>query len=187
MYTNAQYADIHLVYGFCDGNVASAAREYQLRYPDWRHPERHVFEEVHRRLRETGSFKPRTHVGRSRRSVQDDEVLLDAVNDNSSSTTRRIASQTGLSQSAEWRVLRENGLHPFHLQPVQGLKSGDKERRLEYCRWLLHRVVDEPDFLNRVLWTDEAGFTRDGVIKSPQFARMGRGESSSNTILFISA
>jgi hypothetical protein len=37
MYTNAEYADIHFVYGFCDGNAAAAAREYQLSYPDRRH------------------------------------------------------------------------------------------------------------------------------------------------------
>jgi hypothetical protein len=40
MYTNAEYANIHFVYSFCDGNAAAAAREYQLRYPDWSHPER---------------------------------------------------------------------------------------------------------------------------------------------------
>jgi hypothetical protein len=65
--------------------------------------------------------------------MQDDEVVLDAVNDNPSSSTRRIASQTGLSQSAVWCVLHENSLHPFHLQPVQGLRPGDKECCLEYC------------------------------------------------------
>jgi hypothetical protein len=161
---NAEYADIHFVCGFCDGNAAAAAREYLLRYRDRRHPERRVFEALHRRLKETGSFNPRTHIGRGRRNVQDDEVVLDAVNDNPSSSTRRIESQTGLSQSAVWRVLRENSLNPFHLQPVQGLQPRDKERRLDYCRWLLHRVVDEPDFLNRVLWTDEAEFTRDGAM-----------------------
>jgi hypothetical protein len=158
-----EYADIHFVYGFCDGNAAAAARDYQLRYPDRRHPERRVFEAVHRRLRETGSFKPRTHVGNGGHNVQDD-VVLDAVNDNPSSSTRRIASQTALSQSAMWCVLRENSLHHFHLQLMQGLRPGDRERRLEYCQWLLHIVVDEPDFLNRVLWIDEAGFTRDGVV-----------------------
>jgi hypothetical protein len=94
-----EYADIHFVYGFCDGNAAFATSEYQLRYLDRRHPERRVFEAVHRRLRETGSFKSRIHVGRGRRNVQDDEVVLDAVNDNASSSTRRIASQTGFSQS----------------------------------------------------------------------------------------
>jgi hypothetical protein len=41
-----------------------------------------VFEVVHCRLRETGSFKPRTHDGHGRCNVQDDEVVLDAVNDN---------------------------------------------------------------------------------------------------------
>jgi hypothetical protein len=123
-----------------------------------------VFEAVHRRLRETGSFKQQTHVGCSRCNVQDDEVVLDAVNDNPSSSTRHIASQTSLSQSAVWCVFGENSLHPFHLQPVEGLQPGDKEHRLEYCRWLLHKVVDEPNFLNCELWTDEAGFTRDGVM-----------------------
>jgi hypothetical protein len=115
MYTNAEYADIHFVYGFCYGNAAAAASEYQLRHPDRRHPERRVFEAVHRRLRETDSFKPRT-------DVKDDEVVLDAVNDNPSSSTRRIASQIGFSQSTVWSVLRENSLHTSHLQPVQGLQ-----------------------------------------------------------------
>jgi hypothetical protein len=128
-----------------------------------------VFEAVHSRLKETGSFKQRTHVGRGKRNVQDDEVVLDAVNDNPSNCTRRIASQTGLSQSAVWPVLRENSLHLFLLKSVQGLQSGDKLRRLECCRWLLHRVVDEPDFLNCVLRNDESGFTRDGVMNLHNF------------------
>jgi hypothetical protein len=100
VYANAEHADIHFVFGFRDGNAAAAAREYQLMYPDRRHPERRVFEVVHRRLREIGSFKPQTHVGRDTRNVQDDEVVLDDVNDHPSSNTRCIASQTGLSQSA---------------------------------------------------------------------------------------
>jgi hypothetical protein len=98
MYTNAKYADIHSIYGFCDRNAAAVAREHHLTYPDWRHPERYVFKVVHRRLRETGSFKSRTHVGHSRCNVQDDEVVLDAVNDNPSTSTHCIASQTGLSK-----------------------------------------------------------------------------------------
>jgi hypothetical protein len=76
MYTNAEYANIHFIYGFCDRNATAAAREYQLRYPDRRHPERLVFEVVHHRLRETGSFKPQTRVGCGRCNVQDDEVVL---------------------------------------------------------------------------------------------------------------
>jgi hypothetical protein len=126
MYTNTEYADIHFVYGFCDGNAAAAVWEYELRYLDRRHPERHVFEAVHRRLRETGSLKPRTCVGHCRCNVQYDEVVLDAVNDNPSSSIRRIASQTALSQSAVWRALHENSLHPCHLQPMQGYNQGRK-------------------------------------------------------------
>jgi hypothetical protein len=108
MYTNAEYADIHFVYGFCDRNYVAAASEYQLRCPDRRHPERRVFESIHRRLRETGSFKPRTDVDRGRRNVQNGEAVLDALNGDLSSSTRRAVSETGLSQNVVWCVFREN-------------------------------------------------------------------------------
>ncbi|XP_026828179.1 uncharacterized protein LOC113562590 [Ooceraea biroi] len=49
-------------------------------------------------------------------------------------------------------------------RPVQELLPRDHQYRREYCRWLLHKNIDEPDFLNHVLWTDEEGFTRDGIM-----------------------
>jgi hypothetical protein len=42
--------------------------------------------------------------------------------------------------------------------------KGTKGAVLSIVDGFLCRVVDEPDFLNRVLWTDEAGFKRDGVM-----------------------
>lgn len=56
-FTNEEYADMHFIFGFCDGNASAAREEYGRRYPGRRLPHRNTFEGVHRRLRETGSFR----------------------------------------------------------------------------------------------------------------------------------
>lgn len=56
MFSNAELADIHYVYGYCDGNAREAQREYQRRFPNRRLPDRRVFSRSHQRLSEYGSF-----------------------------------------------------------------------------------------------------------------------------------
>ncbi|XP_050307516.1 uncharacterized protein LOC126744202 [Anthonomus grandis grandis] len=63
-----------------------------------------------------------------------------------------------------WKVLRQNEKYPFHVTPVQGLEGGDFDRRVHFCRFLLHTDVENPDFLKRILWTDESKFTREGIL-----------------------
>lgn len=41
---NEEYADIHFVYQFCDGNDNHLVQEYRRRYPNRRQPTRRVFE-----------------------------------------------------------------------------------------------------------------------------------------------
>jgi hypothetical protein len=52
IFTNEEYADMHFVYGFCNGNGRAAAVEYQ----QCRIRQCKAFENVHGTLRETGSF-----------------------------------------------------------------------------------------------------------------------------------
>lgn len=46
---------------------------------------------------------------------------------------------------------------------VAGLENDDFDKRVQFCRFLLHSDVDDPDFLKRILWTDESKFTREGI------------------------
>ena len=52
--------------------------------------------------------------------------------------------------------LHQQGLYPYHLNPVQELKPEDHRAHRAYCRWLLQMTGDQPDFLNHVLWTDKS-------------------------------
>jgi hypothetical protein len=59
----------------------------------------------------------------------------------------------------------EQGLHPYHIQLVQGLKPEDLLKRVRFCEWLLEKN-EEPQFIERLLTTDETTFTRDGIFNA---------------------
>jgi hypothetical protein len=155
---------MHFMYGFCDRNSLAALRAYQCRCADWRQPYRRVFETAHRNLRETVTVRPHARAGSGRCSVRYEEDVLHIVKNNPSTSTRQISSPTGrLPQLAVWRTLRENQCYPFHVQSAQGLQPGSNHSLVQFSRLVVHKIVDTPQFLCRVLWTDEAVFTRSGV------------------------
>ena len=69
IFTNAEYADMMYVYGFCDGSATAAVEEYRRRFPMRRIPDRGVFYEVFNALRECGAL-PSAHVSCERARKQ---------------------------------------------------------------------------------------------------------------------
>lgn len=47
---------------------------------------------------------------------------------------------------------------------VLGLEDTDYNRRVQFCRLILHADVDDAFFLKSILWTDESKFTREGIL-----------------------
>ncbi|GFU32446.1 uncharacterized protein TNCV_3720711 [Trichonephila clavipes] len=41
---------------------------------------------------------------------------------------------------------------------------GDKERRFDFCNFMLNTLHENPDFLNEVLWSDECQFSSQGKV-----------------------
>lgn len=168
-YSSAEYTDIHFMYGVADGNARLAARLYAERFPNRRHPSHKVFVAVHNRLRESGQLKGNMNVtGRPRsvRNVRFEEAILQQIEENPSTSTRAIAQGMFSTKSTVWNVLHEQLFHPFKLQKVQALEPRDYPYRVECCRWFLHKEVDSPNFLRKVLFTDEASFNRQGIFNS---------------------
>lgn len=155
-FTNAEYADMVFLYGFCDGSGRAAAAEYLRRYPDRIVPHHTTFSNVFRCLRETGSF-PNRRVEKD--GLGNAEVVLNAVERSPSTSIRRISHTTGIPQTNVWRILHHNGLYPYHLQKVQHLLPGDLENRVRYCQWLQNNL----EIIPHILFTDEAQFTRNGI------------------------
>ena len=81
-------------------------------------------------------------------------------------STRRLSQQVGLSRTTCQRVLKSLNMRAYRITCVQELKLPDKDKRLQYCRWLLSMV--EEGCLNPLLYfmSDEAWFHISGYVNS---------------------
>ncbi|KAJ4442849.1 hypothetical protein ANN_04442 [Periplaneta americana] len=142
MYSNQELAEIHFMY------------------------DRKTFVRVHYRLCEYGKFNsPGLGRGRSRSTTPEvQEEILKAVNMTPFISTRRVALQVNVPHTTVWRLLKEYQLYPYHLQRVQALSPADCPARVRFCQWFLQQCGVNPNFPALVLFTDEAQFTRDGII-----------------------
>jgi len=80
-FSDAEYADMICVYGFCDGNSDQAVTEYQQRFPNRRIPIRRVFTGVYQTLRDTGAL-PGVRIAAERdvnEGVDEDEGIVQMV------------------------------------------------------------------------------------------------------------
>lgn len=166
-YSAQEYADIHLVYGQENCNARAAARVYAENFPNRRHPSYQVFIDVNRRLRTTGSVLPSKHETgrpRTRRTPELEEQVMAYFEEHPGNSTRDAGRTLGIDHTAVSRILTEEGMHPFHYTKVQALLPEDFPKRVTFCQWLLQEIDTDPNFLSKILWTDECNFSRNGVI-----------------------
>lgn len=168
-YTFEEYCDIHYFYGLAGGSALEARRLYGERFPNRQCPNFKTFTAVHNRLREIGSFTPNksdTGRGKSVRTVEFEENVLQQFEDSPDSSTRSVATEMGCCNKTVWNVLKSEKLHPYKLQKVQDLNPRDFPLRVHFCRWLLNKEINSPRFLEKILFTDEATFDREGIFNS---------------------
>ena len=91
-------------------------------------------------------------------------VHINELAQNPELSTRQLAAEFGVDHTIIWKILHDENLYPYHLQRVQALYEGDRERRVDFCRWFLNQHgVHGGNFAWNILFTDEANFTRDGI------------------------
>jgi hypothetical protein len=138
MFSNNEYADIHLVLGECRNNATAAARVYRERYPLRRHPSSNVCRRLDHRIRETGSVVPKGVFYRDRgrpriaRKPQIEDNVLDLLDENPTSSCD-IALRLDASHSLVSRIIKDERLHPFHYTQVQALLPADFPIREHFC------------------------------------------------------
>lgn len=162
-----EQAEMHFVYGLADGNAAEARRIYQARYPNRAVPSERTFVRLHARLCNTGSLnKHDERPGRPRvlMTPELEEAILREVENNPSTSTRKLALQFNVCRHSIQSVLHADLLYPYHVQRVQALLPRDFPTRLGFCQWYLQHLGNNPNFTSLVLFTDEANFSREAII-----------------------
>ncbi|GBM48209.1 hypothetical protein AVEN_72485-1 [Araneus ventricosus] len=107
--------------------------------------------------------------GRSVRTPQVVEDILQGVGDRPDISTREVSRTVNVPHSVVWRVLRDEGLHPYRVQKVQALIPADYAPRVEFACWFLQQLATQPDFSARALFTDESTFTCEGISNTHNF------------------
>nr|CAH7729232.1 unnamed protein product [Callosobruchus chinensis] len=105
--------DMPFCYGMAQGNAHAARRIYHERYPQRAVPAVRTFIRIHARLSETGSFKrSRVVIGRPAivRTVQMEEAVLNEIERNPETSTRKIAHELNITHVTVWQILRQQQL-----------------------------------------------------------------------------
>lgn len=170
-YSPREYAMMHYFYGVAQGVAREAARLYRQfaeRQPGpavQRFPDHRVFVRLHNSLLEgvIPGFRGR-EPGLVNRD--DEDVILEQLRRDPTTSQRQLARLTGIPRIRIHRTIRANRLHPYHYQKVQALKPEDYPRRMAFCREMLQRDREDPNFFDNVLWTDESRFERVGLFNT---------------------
>jgi hypothetical protein len=164
LFSNSEMRDMVCVYAQENYSGLRACRRYAQLYPNRRQPDFKLFKNVYQRLGETGSFRPKRDVGRpNRHNVDQEEEVLIQVAEDPEISVRRMAVRTGISRSSVLRIFHREHLHPYHFTPVQNLLEADLPARLDFARYIQARQDQDPFFINKIMFTDEATFTRRGI------------------------
>ncbi|KAF9794881.1 hypothetical protein SFRURICE_005116 [Spodoptera frugiperda] len=159
VYSAREYGNMLMCLGEARGNASLALRIYRERHPNVRHPSD---------SRKIARLLPLRQVVGDLLMYNRRERILEVVRRNPRLGTRSAAKllrRRNGSVVSHWlvhKVLRRERMRPYKVHKVHALVPGDRERRLNYCRWLVGHQ-QRSRFIEHVIWTDEATFTRNGL------------------------
>ncbi|GBN77444.1 hypothetical protein AVEN_219965-1 [Araneus ventricosus] len=78
--------------------------------------------------------------GTSVRTPQVVEDILQGVRYRPDISAREVSRAVNVPHLIVWRVLRDEGLHPYHVQKLQALIPADYAPRVEFARWFLQQL-----------------------------------------------
>jgi len=119
-----------------------------------------------KRFEETGSVKDCPRTGRPKDATNEEknlDVLLSVV-ENPHSSIRRLKQAHDISTFSVHKILKNNRFHPYKIFVTQELMEGDYNRRIEFCNETITRCDRDPNFLNFIIFSDEATFELNGAV-----------------------
>ncbi|XP_061716876.1 uncharacterized protein LOC133524741 [Cydia pomonella] len=102
-------------------------------------------------------------------TVQDEIGIMNSIIEDPTLSTRRVGRIFNVPHAKVWRLWKRYGLHPYHYRKVQGLLPRDNFSRIVYCQRFNELLIQDPQLISKILWMDEAQFTRAGIINSKNY------------------
>lgn len=163
-YSNTDILNLLYIHGECGRIVDRTCRVFNERYNNLLPMNKYKFRKIEADFLRFGINKKKS-VPKPVTGNEDNQVnVLAYFEAHPHSSIPAASRDLGLSCSSSQRILRQHNMHPYSFVKLQALRPGDDQRRIEFCEMILTKIQDNPDFLSKIIWTDESKFSRDGVI-----------------------
>ncbi|KAI4460161.1 transposable element tc3 transposase-like protein [Holotrichia oblita] len=145
-YSNNDLLNLFYRHGECGRIVRRTCRLFNERYPDLPTMTPEKFGRIETRFIATGNV----------RATQNN---LKPVTDNEDNMVNVLA----FFKLIRGNIKKKHGMHPFSEITVHGLRLGDEARRVNFCEFMILKMIEGPGFLHQIMWTDESKFSRQGI------------------------
>uniref|UniRef100_A0A3Q3KZL0 DUF4817 domain-containing protein n=1 Tax=Mastacembelus armatus TaxID=205130 RepID=A0A3Q3KZL0_9TELE len=162
--TRDERIEIVLISGERSNRVIAA--DFNARHPT-RPPISHAtVSKLLAKFRETGSVLDLPKCGRMKTvtNEQTSVAVLASFSKSPQRSTRRMSLESGISRTSLRRILATHKLHPYKLQLLQHLNEDDPDRRTQFAEWAKQKLEQDPQFTQKILFSDEANFYVNGEV-----------------------
>lgn len=118
------------------------------------------------RFEENGKIDDKKRSGRPIviRTVDNRDAVKSLFTNDPTTSTRRVASEMGISKTSILRILSDLKLRLYHPRLVQQLNDDDPDRRMEFCKTLLTMIEEDDTILDKIIWAEKAIFKLNGHV-----------------------
>lgn len=96
--------------------------------------------------------------------TENTEMVALSYDKDANQSASRLSTALDISDRSLCRVLKRLKYHVYHPRLVHALHEDDFDRRLEFCEWYLWCAEEDPQFCQKILWTDEATFKFNAMV-----------------------
>uniref|UniRef100_A0A669CUS4 non-specific serine/threonine protein kinase n=1 Tax=Oreochromis niloticus TaxID=8128 RepID=A0A669CUS4_ORENI len=118
------------------------------------------------KFRETGSVLdlPKCRCKKTVTNEETSVAVLASFSKVPQRSTRRMSLVSGISRTSLRRILATHKWHPYKLQLLQHLNEDDPDRCTEFAEWAKQKLEQDPQFTQKILFSDEANFYVNGEV-----------------------
>lgn len=163
MYTHEEIMNLFIIYGQCHKNISRTCRRFNEKYPNAQALTNRIFRRIHSNFIHCGSAQKRRISPKTVRTEDNIINVLTYFEAHPQSSISCAEEELDISWSTIQRILSEFKMHPYKFSKVQSLLPGDFPQRVAFCENILIHLQEDPQFLRKMIWTDESKFSRNGI------------------------
>ena len=176
-------------------SMSMVAQEFNRRHPVRAAPlSQRSVSRLLAKFKETGSVLDKKSPGDTL-DQEEEEMILANANAFPKKSLRKHALDVGRGKDSVRKVLKKHHFWPFKVNVLHHLAEADPDKRTEMCLWLIFQIEDDPTFLTKVLFSDEANFYTNGMFnrhnhqhwadENPQWISATSGQGAQRIMVWL--